>query len=173
MDLNDIVNLGASAFKGKLDLNGDGKVDLTEATTAIKTLLSNEKGEIDLAAIVDKMKSSGFGEIAQTWLSDGKNSIITPGQVSEIFGKDKIAAFAEKLGIRNITALNGIADALPKLVDKASPTGSLADSLIAKGQELLESVGGVDGIVEKATPALVLEDDNQDPPPAAPATPAA
>jgi uncharacterized protein YidB (DUF937 family) len=153
MELNDIINLGASAFKGKLDLNGDGKVDLSEAGGALKALLSNEQGEFDLAYVIEKMKSSGLVSMAESWLGDGKNDAVRPGQVADIFGKDKIAAFAEKLGIREISALNGLSEALPKLVDKSSSGGSL----LSMGQDLLASVGGVDGVVDLAKKMLGSE----------------
>lgn len=127
MDFNEILQQGAQAFKARLDLNGDGKVDVAEVTNALKGLLSDEKGEINLASIVEKMRSSGLAELAQSWLSTGKNEPVFSGQLAELFGKEKIAAFAEKLGLRQISALNGLVDALPQVVDKSSPDGTLLE----------------------------------------------
>ena len=89
MELNDIIQLGAKTFKGKLDLNGDGKVDINEASEALKTLLSNNQGQFDLAAVVDKMRSSGLADLASSWLSDGKNDPVTPGQIKQIIEPEK------------------------------------------------------------------------------------
>lgn len=156
MEFNDILQQGAKAFKSRLDLNGDGTVDISEVGTAMKMLLSDESGEINLASIVDKMKSSGLVSMAESWLGDGANDPVRGNQLTEIFGKDKIAAFAQKLGIREVSALNGLIDSLPKVIDKSSAGGSLLEM----GSKLLESMGGtaaVAGVVDLAKKALASD----------------
>lgn len=168
MELNDIIQLGAKAFKGKLDLNGDGKVDINEASEALKTLLSNNQGQFDLAAVVDKMRNSGLADLASSWLSDGKNDPVTPGQIKQIIDPEKLKEFASKLNIREIAALNGLSNALPNLIDKSSINGVLNDitgTLTDIGNKVLESVGGVDGALEKAKSALGLNEVNAETPP--------
>ena len=155
MEFNDILQQAAKSFKARLDLNGDGSVDVAEVGNALKALLSDENGEINLAGLVDKLKSSGLAEVAESWLGDGKNEAVRGGQLAEIFGKEKIAAFAEKLGLRQVTALNGLSDAVPQVVDKSSSGGSLLEGLLA-------SVGGVAGVVEMAKKALSPDADTEE-----------
>jgi uncharacterized protein YidB (DUF937 family) len=66
-------------------------------------------------------------------------------QVTQILGADQIAAFAKQLGISPEQAVSGLQAALPQVVDKASPTGSLDLN------SLLDSVGGVSGAINLAS----------------------
>jgi uncharacterized protein YidB (DUF937 family) len=50
--------------------------------------------------------------------------------VTELLGSDKISAFARQLGLTEQSAKTAIADALPEMVDKASPAGSLFAGLL-------------------------------------------
>jgi uncharacterized protein YidB (DUF937 family) len=82
------------------------------------------------------MDSGGLGAIAQSWLGDGDNQPVSPEQVTNMFGADKISEFASKLGLSNEEAAGGLSEALPQMVDKASTGGSL-----------LDSIGGVSGAI--------------------------
>ena len=59
--------------------------------------------------------------------------------IKDILGGDAISAFASKLGVGDEDAANGLADAIPQMVDKSSDGGSL-----------LDSVGGLGGAVSMA-----------------------
>lgn len=92
-----------------------------------------------LGSLVSNMTSGGFGDIAQSWLGDGDNATVTPDQINNMFGADKISEFASNLGLSNDEAAGGLSDALPHMVDKASSGGSL-----------LDSIGGISGAVDLA-----------------------
>ena len=57
----------------------------------------------------------------------------------EMFGGDKLANFANQLGLDQDSANNGLSEMLPNLVDKSSSGGNL-----------LESVGGLGGALDMA-----------------------
>ena len=86
------------------------------------------------------MNMGSLMSIASSWLGDGNNESISSNQVSEVFDEEKISDFASQLGISNDSALNGLTEALPAIVDKSSSGGSL-----------LDSVGGLDGIMSMAS----------------------
>ena len=140
--MNDIISMGAGAFKDKL--GGDG-ADSSAITDALSGLFSNEEGGFDLGNIVSSVTSGGeggIGSIVSSWLGDGENAGVDGSQLTELLGSDKISAFAEKLGIDTDTALSGLTDAVPNIVDKASEGGSLMGSLLGAVTGGLGDVGG-------------------------------
>jgi uncharacterized protein YidB (DUF937 family) len=132
MDMTELLKMAAATFinSDKSGQAGSG-LDLGGLVTALSGLVGGGSGGggIDLGALVSKMNAGGLGAIAQSWLGDGGNASISPGQVTDMFGADKISEFASKLGVSREEAAGGLSDALPQMVDKASSGGSLLDSL--------------------------------------------
>ncbi|WOJ92701.1 YidB family protein [Congregibacter variabilis] len=132
----DIMEMGASLLSQKLGMDIDPNV----VASALGGLLSNSSGDIDFAGIASKMASSGdLGAIVGSWLGDGANQSISAESITSIFGSDKIAEFAGKLGTDAGTATSGLADVLPQMMDKSSSGGSL-----------LEMAGGASGLLGAA-----------------------
>jgi uncharacterized protein YidB (DUF937 family) len=136
MNTDDVFQVAAKLFKDRLDTDKDGQIELTEISSALFSLFSNDKGKIDLASLVSNMKGGDMRSIAESWLGDGPNKAIETSQISEIFGNDKIAAFARQLGISQDDAATSLAEAVPVVVDKSS-----------RGGTLLDMVGGAPGII--------------------------
>ena len=94
------------------------------------------------------MQSGGNSDLmplAASWLGKGESAPVSSNQLEQIFGHDKIAAFAKQLGISETSALNGLQEAVPTVIDKASPDGTLMDI----GQQLLNRVAGAIDAVSK------------------------
>jgi len=147
MDINTILQSGAQLFKDKLDTDRDGKVETAEIASALASLLGNEQGQLNLSSIISSMQRGGNSDLmslAASWLGRGENEPVSGNQLEQIFGHDKIAAFARQLGISEAAALNGLQEAVPTVIDKASPDGTLMDM----GEQLLKSVGGVSGAID-------------------------
>lgn len=147
MDINSLFQSSAQLFKDKLDTNRDGKVETSEIVSALMTLFSNKQGQLNMASIISSMQNSGSQELMQlaaSWLGKGQNAPVSGNQLELIFGHDKIASFANQLGISESSALNGLQEAVPNVIDKASPNGTLTDL----GKQLLNSVGGVSGAID-------------------------
>jgi uncharacterized protein YidB (DUF937 family) len=140
MDMNDIINMGTEMFQNKLGDQAEG-IDSSSVTEALSGLLSNEEGSFDISSIISNaMSGDGIGSIVSSWLGDGDNEEIDAGGLASLLGEEKISAFAEKLGIDTDTALSGLTDAIPNMMDKSSEGGTIVDSL-------LDSVGGTEGIM--------------------------
>ena len=144
MDLNSLLQSGAQMFYSQLDTDRDGQVEMSELSTALMSLLSNNQGQFNLSSIIDRMQNGSNSDLmalAASWLGRGQNQPIDGNQLFDILGKDNILEFARRLGISETTAVSGLQEALPKMVDQASPNGSLMEL----GGQLLNSVGGVSG----------------------------
>lgn len=140
MDMNSIVHMGAQLFQQQVDQDHDGQVGGAEIAAALTHLFSNDQGQFDLGALVGKMQGGDLLQIATSWLGDGPNAAIQPQQLAQLFDNEKIAAFAQQLGLSPEKALAGLAAAVPAVVDKSSTGGSL-----------LDMVGGVSGALNLAS----------------------
>ena len=58
----------------------------------------------------------------QSWISKGKNAALSPDEVKGALGSE-LDSFAAKAGVAKDQAADGIAKALPELVDKLTPDG--------------------------------------------------
>jgi uncharacterized protein YidB (DUF937 family) len=132
----DINKLGAQMLSEKLGL----QIDSDTVVGALSGLLGDGQGNIDFAGLASKMASSGeLGGIVSSWLGDGANSSISADSILGMLGENKVSDFASTLGTDRDSAATGLADVLPHMMDKASSGGSL-----------LESVGGLDGLMGAA-----------------------
>ena len=139
MDLQQLLQIGAAAFK-----SGAGDAQVQQLPTqnimgALTALLGNGQGGIDIASLVKLASSSGLMEMAQSWLSDGPNATLSVDGIIKMLGQAKLGEFARQLGIDQNTAIGGLQEAIPAIVDKASSGGTLLDSF-----------GGVEGVLGMA-----------------------
>ncbi len=150
MDMSDIVKMGTEMFQEKLGDKTEG-VDGSSVTDALSGLLSNENGEFDLGSIVSNaMSGDGIGSIVSSWLGDGENEEIDEGGLKSLFGEDKISEFASKLGVDTDTALSGLKDVIPNMIDKSSEGGNLIGSLLGNVMDSAGgSAGGIMGMIMK------------------------
>ncbi len=132
----DIMKLGASLLMNKL---GGGGGNLDSITSALGGLLSDNDGNLNLGNIVSGLQEKGLGSVVGSWLGDGDNETIPADKVKELFGSEKISEMASKLNTDEGSVLDGLSEALPQIVDKSSSGGSL-----------LDSVGGVGGVLNMA-----------------------
>ena len=131
----DLMQIGAQLLQSKLG----GNAQTGDIVSALSGLLGGENG-FDIASLVSKMQGNGgLASMAASWLGDGDNAAISGNQVKEIFGADKVAEFASKLNVDEGTAVNGLADVLPEMINQGSSGGSL-----------LDSVGGASGLMGMA-----------------------
>jgi len=139
MDLKDLLEIGASVIQNNSD-NATTSLDMGQLSSALGRLLGGKENTLDLGTVLGKMKDSGLDDIAASWLGNGKNSSISGETIKNILGSDKVADFASMLGLSEKSAETALADALPEMVDKASPDGSLLENLI-------DNAGGLDGLI--------------------------
>ena len=130
----DIMNLAKGMLAQKLGGNN------AMMETAMSGLLGGGKeGGLDIGSLVSGMQSKGLGDVASSWLGDGDNAPISPDQLKDVLGQEKVAAAAEQLGTDEGSLLDSLKDAIPQMVDKSSSGGSL-----------LDSVGGLGGVASMA-----------------------
>lgn len=121
----DIMNLAKGLLAQKL--GGDN----AQIESVMGSLLGGgqQGGGLDIGNLVSGMQAKGLGDVASSWLGDGANADISPDQLKDVLGQDKIAAAAQQLGTDEGSLLDGLKDAIPQMVDKSSSGGNLLDAV--------------------------------------------
>jgi uncharacterized protein YidB (DUF937 family) len=140
MDIRKLLELGASVIQQNSDKATTG-IATDKLTSALAGILGGAGGNLDLGSLLSKMQAGGLGNIASSWLGKGANAPVSPDAVTDLLGADKVKAFASQLGLSEQSAKTAIADALPEMVDKASPDGSLLEGLVG-------NIGGMKGLTD-------------------------
>ena len=143
MDFGNLLQMGASLIQGNSDEATSG-LDASAITDALGGLFGGDsEGGLDLSSIVGNLtggEDGGLMETVSSWIGSGENAAIDPSQVEDLIGGDKISEFADKLGIDFDSAKQALADALPEVVNNATPDGD--EGLLGN---LLSQVGGAEG----------------------------
>lgn len=135
MNIQELLKIGAQAFQSGVADQVSGSLSLDTIMDALAGLMPGDGKNVDLGSLIGQMQGGGLAAIAESWLGDGSNKGIDVDQIVELFGRDSIRSFAGKLGLDEGTALSGLQEAVPSMVDKASSGGTL------------ESIGGLSGAI--------------------------
>ena len=131
--------LGAAS--GKTDASGQANPLLA----VVGSLLAQSGG---LQGLASKFSQNGQGNAFSSWVGLGENQSVSSNQIQQALGSDQIRALADRLGVDPAMASNFLAEYLPKIVDKLTPTGKIdpgADhqqGLAALLPSLLQSLSG-------------------------------
>ena len=116
--------------------------------TALNSLLSQNGG---VEGLMNKFSQGGMGEIFSSWVGMGENKPVTADQIGKVLGSGQLSSLASSLGVDPSQVSGFLAEYLPKIVDKLTPSGEVqpgADSsegIAALVPSLLASFGGGKG----------------------------
>jgi uncharacterized protein YidB (DUF937 family) len=133
-----------SAVSGRGDTASEGN----QLLGTLSGLLAQSGG---LQGLASKFSQSGQGDAFSSWVGMGENQPVSSNQIQEALGPDQIRAIATKMGVDPNLASQFLAEYLPKIVDKLTPTGKVdpgADTqqgLAALLPSLLQSLSGESG----------------------------
>ena len=129
-----------SAVSGRGDTSSEGN----QLLGVLSGLLTQSGG---LQGLAGKFSQSGQGDAFSSWVGMGENQPVSSNQIQEALGSDQIRAIATKMGVDPNLASQFLAEYLPKIIDKLTPTGKVdpgADTqqgLAALLPSLLQSLG--------------------------------
>jgi uncharacterized protein YidB (DUF937 family) len=111
-----------------------------EAAAALQ-MIQNHPGGMD--GLVQSFHANGLGGLVNSWTSNGENQAVTPAQIQQVLGAEKVQAFAQKLGISPEAASSTLSQLLPTVIDKLTPNGAVPNqsNLLQMGESLLASLG--------------------------------
>jgi uncharacterized protein YidB (DUF937 family) len=126
----DLLKIGTQLLMQQLGDSSE-KIDEESVSAALSDVMPGEPGEINLASIVDSVKSEGLQNMVESWLGDGENDGFSINQVTSLLGESKISEFASKLNIDSDTATNALSSIIPNLISQNSSNGSLVASFVS------------------------------------------
>jgi uncharacterized protein YidB (DUF937 family) len=78
-----------------------------------------------LGDLLKQFQQNGQGDKAESWVAKGPNKPLSPSELEEGLGKDRIDWLAEQTGMSREELLAGLSRELPDVVDKLTPEGRL------------------------------------------------
>jgi len=78
-----------------------------------------------LPGIISKLQQGGYGSHVDSWVGTGANLPINGSQLQEALGSGTIGQIAQQLGLSHGDASSGLAQVLPQLIDKMTPSGQV------------------------------------------------
>ena len=115
-----IVKGLAGKFSG-----GSGGTQNPLLDIALNLLTNPQTGGLE--GLAETFKSKGLNDIMSSWVSTGQNLPISGKQIQDVLGSDLVQQFAKKLGASSRDVSGGLANLLPDLIDKLTPTGQLPE----------------------------------------------
>jgi uncharacterized protein YidB (DUF937 family) len=73
--------------------------------------------------LLKQLQDSGHGDKASSWVGDGANQQISPGDLANALGADQINQLSSQSGLSRDELLNGLSQYLPQVVDHLTPDG--------------------------------------------------
>jgi uncharacterized protein YidB (DUF937 family) len=78
-----------------------------------------------LGDLMKQLQQGGHGDAANSWVGQGQNKPVSPGDLSKALGADQIDALTSQSGLSRDELLNGLSQYLPKVIDHLTPDGRL------------------------------------------------
>ena len=76
-----------------------------------------------LGDLLKQFQQNGHGETANSWVSQGPNNPISPGDLANALGADKINDLMSQSGLSRQELLDGLSQHLPEVVNHLTPEG--------------------------------------------------
>ena len=80
-----------------------------------------------LADLVASFRQAGLGHVADSWVGTGPNQTVSPDQLRNVLGPDRVRDMAGQAGVEPSDLLSQLSRHLPRVVDGMTPNGRLPD----------------------------------------------
>lgn len=93
-----------------------------------------------LGGLLSQFQQAGYGRQADSWVSTGQNLPIDPDILSKVLGSGQLDSIAQQIGLPSNRVAEEVSSALPQVVDRMTPRGSIpddGDDLVNRALEIL------------------------------------
>lgn len=104
-----------------------GSSDLSGMLDQAMSLINNPATG-GVAGLVEAFKKKGLGDVLDSWIGTGENKPISPDQIKQALGSEKIQQIAEKVGMSKDAVSQNLSQLFPQLIDKLTPNGKLPEA---------------------------------------------
>jgi uncharacterized protein YidB (DUF937 family) len=149
MATNDPLGGLGGMLEGMAGGGADGSGGLPpQLGNAIGSLLGGDTGgTAGLENLVKGFRDAGLGEEVASWIGSGPNKPVSPDQIGQALGPDKLQQLSNSTGIGVAQLLPMLAAFLPQIINALTPDGQLpsggsgANPMDAVG-DLIKGLGG-------------------------------
>jgi uncharacterized protein YidB (DUF937 family) len=123
---------------------GGGMAGAAGAGGLMGVLLQMLQQNGGLGGLLSQFQQAGYGDQANSWVSNGQNQAISGDILSKVLGSGQLDQIAQQLGMSRGQAADQMASALPDVVNHMTPQGSLpsnGDDLVSRALEMLNRGG--------------------------------
>jgi uncharacterized protein YidB (DUF937 family) len=78
-----------------------------------------------LGDLIGKLTAGGAGPQVNSWVGQGENQPIPPGQLGGALGQNVLAELSKRTGMSQQDLLNQLATALPQIINHMTPNGRM------------------------------------------------
>lgn len=86
----------------------------------LSSVLASQGG---VGGLVQKMNQAGLGNVVSSWVGNGANQSVDPGQLGQVLGRDKVDQWSQQSGMPHDQILSELSKLLPHAVDQMTPGG--------------------------------------------------
>jgi uncharacterized protein YidB (DUF937 family) len=90
---------------------------------AVRSGQQNPTGGLD--ALINQFKQNGLESVIKSWIGTGKNEAISPPQLCQALGQEKIDDLSRQTGAPQDDLLSQLSKYLPGVIDRLTPNGQL------------------------------------------------
>lgn len=87
-----------------------------------------------LGDLLNQFQQKGHGDTASSWVSNGPNKQIAPGDLASALGADQIESLSAQSGLSRDELLSGLSKYLPDVVNHLTPDGRVPNENELKGR---------------------------------------
>ena len=87
-----------------------------------------------LGDLLNQLQQKGHGDTANSWVSNGPNKQIAPGDLANALGADQIDSLSSQSGLSRDELLKGLSQYLPDAINHLTPDGRLPNENEVSGR---------------------------------------
>jgi outer membrane protein OmpA-like peptidoglycan-associated protein/uncharacterized protein YidB (DUF937 family) len=104
-------------------------LNTSKTSSLLSGLLSLITESGGLGAFIERLRTSGLGDIVSTWMGSGQPRAISSTTLEAAIGHDSIDKIASKAGLSFSTAASALAFMLPNIIQRLTPGGVIPTHL--------------------------------------------
>jgi len=89
----------------------------------LSALLTNGQPGGGLAGLTQAFEQAGLAHVIGSWIGTGQNLPISPDQLKQVLGSDRLAAIAQSLGLPPGQITTQLTQLLPEIINHLTPNG--------------------------------------------------
>jgi uncharacterized protein YidB (DUF937 family) len=91
-----------------------------EMATVVNGLIEKHGG---VQGVVNQLQANGLGPTVKSWINEGPNAPVSPGEVHNAFGQQTLDELAAKHGMTTDELAKKLSAVLPQAMDALTPDG--------------------------------------------------